>query len=157
VLPVAVIFSLAFQSLGVVYGDLGTSPLYVFGSTFPHSVMNRKDLIGALSLVIYTITLIPLVKYIFIVLRANDNGEDEKLSTFVVNHHHHRSYLQKKLEGSQLLQRLLLILVLFGTCIVIGDGILTPAISVLSGVSGIKRASSSLNDSKHFLSSLLFS
>jgi KUP system potassium uptake protein len=79
VLPVAVIFSLAFQSLGVVYGDLGTSPLYVFGSTFPHSVMNRKDLIGALSLVIYTITLIPLVKYIFIVLRANDNGEGIQL------------------------------------------------------------------------------
>jgi hypothetical protein len=78
VLAAAVIFRLAFQSLGVVYRDLGTSPLYVFRSTFPHSE-NRKDLIGALSLVIYTITLIPLVIYIFIVLRANDSGEGIQL------------------------------------------------------------------------------
>ncbi len=77
-LAAAVIFRLAFQSLGVVYRDLGTSPLYVFRSTFPHSE-NRKDLIGALSLVIYTITLIPLVIYIFIVLRANDSGEGIQL------------------------------------------------------------------------------
>jgi hypothetical protein len=66
---------LAYQSLGVVYGDLGTSPLYVFYNTFPHGVDNSEDVIGALSLIIYSLTLVPLLKYVFIVLRANDNGQ----------------------------------------------------------------------------------
>ncbi|KAI5016000.1 hypothetical protein ZWY2020_005627 [Hordeum vulgare] len=66
---------LAFQSLGVVFGDLGTSPLYVFYNIFPHGVDNDEDVIGALSLIIYTLTLIPLMKYVFVVLRANDNGQ----------------------------------------------------------------------------------
>lgn len=69
------VLRLAYQSLGVVYGDLGTSPLYVFKSTFVKGVQSRDDIIGALSLILYTLTIIPLVKYIFIVLRANDNGE----------------------------------------------------------------------------------
>lgn len=68
---------LAFQSLGVVYGDLGTSPLYVFYSTFSRGIRDPEDVIGALSLIIYSLTLIPLVKYVFIVLRANDNGQGE--------------------------------------------------------------------------------
>lgn len=66
---------LAFQSLGVVYGDLGTSPLYVFYNTFPHGIQDPEDVIGALSLIIYSLTLIPLLKYVFIVCRANDNGQ----------------------------------------------------------------------------------
>ncbi|KAH9532853.1 hypothetical protein CY35_18G021100 [Sphagnum magellanicum] len=174
VLPLAVILRLAYQSLGVVYGDLGTSPLYVFKSTFPDGVTDGRDILGALSLIIYTITIISLVKYIFIVLRANDNGEggtfalysllcrhcnisalpnkhptDEELTTFVVNCGSiKKSWLQKKLESSNVLQRILLIVVLFGTCMVIGDGILTPAISVLSAVYGIKAASSHLNDTR---------
>ncbi|CAK9187122.1 unnamed protein product [Ilex paraguariensis] len=69
------ILRLAFQSLGVVYGDLGTSPLYVFYNTFPHGIDNSEDVIGALSLIIYSLTLIPLLKYVFIVCRANDNGQ----------------------------------------------------------------------------------
>jgi len=64
--------SLAFQSLGVIYGDIGTSPLYVFSSTF---IDHLDDIIGVLSLIIYTIALLPMLKYIFIVLRANDNGD----------------------------------------------------------------------------------
>lgn len=68
---------LAFQSLGVVFGDLGTSPLYVFYNAFPHGVNDDEDVIGALSLIIYTLTLIPLLKYVFVVLRANDNGQGE--------------------------------------------------------------------------------
>ena len=66
---------LAFQSLGVVYGDLGTSPLYVFYNTFPHGIDDTEDVIGALSLIIYSLTLIPLLKYVFIVCKANDNGQ----------------------------------------------------------------------------------
>ncbi|PHU25212.1 Potassium transporter 10 [Capsicum chinense] len=66
---------LAYQSLGVVYGDLGTSPLYVYNNTFPHGISDPEDVIGALSLIIYSLTLIPLLKYVFIVCRANDNGQ----------------------------------------------------------------------------------
>lgn len=58
-----------------MYGDLGTSPLYVFYNTFPHGIDNQEDVIGALSLIIYSLTLVPLVKYVLIVLRANDNGQ----------------------------------------------------------------------------------
>lgn len=69
------VLRLAFQSLGVVYGDLGTSPLYVFYNTFPHGIKDTEDVIGALSLVIYSLTLIPLLKYVFVVCRANDGGQ----------------------------------------------------------------------------------
>lgn len=69
------ILNLAFQSIGVVYGDLGTSPLYVYSSTFTDGIKSNKDILGVLSLIIYTIIAVPLVKYIFVVLRANDNGE----------------------------------------------------------------------------------
>ena len=60
----------------MVYGDLGTSPLYVFYNTFPSGVVDDpEDVVGALSLIIYSLTLIPLLKYVFVVCRANDNGQ----------------------------------------------------------------------------------
>ncbi|KAL5725538.1 Potassium transporter 8 [Ranunculus cassubicifolius] len=72
------VLTLAYQSLGVVYGDLSTSPLYVYKSTFAddieHSTSN-EEIFGVLSFVFRTLTLIPLLKYVFIVLKADDNGE----------------------------------------------------------------------------------
>ncbi|KAK1606935.1 hypothetical protein QYE76_030608 [Lolium multiflorum] len=70
---------LAYQSLGVVYGDVATAPLYVFKSAFAggdieHSAGN-EEIYGVLSLVFWTLTLIPLIKYVFLVLRADDHGE----------------------------------------------------------------------------------
>ncbi|PWA45988.1 K+ uptake permease 11 [Artemisia annua] len=157
---------LAFQSLGVVYGDLGTSPLYVFYNTFSEGIDDTEDIIGALSLIIYSLTLIPLIKYVFIVCRANDNGQggtfalysllcrhtkvntipnqhktDEELSTYSRSTIHEKSFAAKTkrwLEGNALKKNSLLILVLVGTCMAIGDGILTPAISVLSASGGIR-------------------
>ncbi|KAL3376653.1 hypothetical protein AABB24_003204 [Solanum stoloniferum] len=157
---------LAFQSLGVVYGDLGTSPLYVFYNTFPHGIDDPEDVIGALSLIIYSLTLIPLLKYVFIVCRANDNGQggtfalysllcrhakiktipnqhrtDEELTTYSRSTFHEHSFAAKTkrwLEAYPFRKNSLLILVVIGTCTVIGDGILTPAISVLSASGGIK-------------------
>ncbi|KAJ6393899.1 hypothetical protein OIU77_023188 [Salix suchowensis] len=157
---------LAFQSLGVVYGDLGTSPLYVFYNTFPHGIKDPEDVIGALSLIIYSLTLIPLLKYVFVVCRANDNGQggtfalysllcrhanvrtipnqhrtDEELTTYSRSTFHEQSFAaktQRWLERYVFRKNALLILVLVGTCMVIGDGILTPAISVLSASGGIK-------------------
>ncbi|XP_047337511.1 potassium transporter 11-like [Impatiens glandulifera] len=157
---------LAFQSLGVVYGDLGTSPLYVFYNTFPRGIKDPEDVIGALSLIIYSLTLIPLLKYVFIVCKANDSGQggtfalysllcrhakirtipnqhrtDEELTTYSRSTFHEHSYAAKTkrwLEKYTSRKNALLILVLVGTCMVIGDGILTPAISVLSASGGIK-------------------
>jgi KUP system potassium uptake protein len=69
---------LAYQSFGVVYGDLSTSPLYVFKSTFSGKLRRYQDeetVFGVLSLIFWTFTLIPLLKYVLIVLSADDNGE----------------------------------------------------------------------------------
>lgn len=148
---------LAFQSLGVVYGDLSTSPLYVFYNIFPDGVDDKEDVIGALSVIVYSLTFIPLLKYVFIVCRANDNGQggtfalysllcrhakiktvpnqdqtDEELTTFSRATFGEKSFaarIKRWLEGHEFLQKTLLILVLVGSCMVIGDGILTPAIS----------------------------
>ena len=65
---------LSYQSIGVIYSDIGTSPLYVFSSTFA-SEPSYENLLGALSLIIWTITLMVSVKYVFIVLRADGEGE----------------------------------------------------------------------------------
>jgi len=77
-----VILQLAFQSIGIVYGDIGTSPLYVYASTFTKGINHNDDILGVLSLIFYTLTLIPLIKYVLIVLQANDNG-DGKLADLI--------------------------------------------------------------------------
>ncbi|KAK4748078.1 hypothetical protein SAY87_014664 [Trapa incisa] len=160
------LLQLSFQCLGVVFGDLGTSPLYVFYNTFPHGIQDQEDVIGALSLIIYSLTLIPLIKYVYIVCRANDGGQggtfalyallcrhaniksipnqdrtDEELTTYSHSMYKEHSFSEKTkrwLEGRAWTKNVLLVLVLIGSCMVIGDGILTPAISVLSATGGIK-------------------
>ena len=69
------LLQLAFQSIGIIYGDVGTSPLYAISSTFPDGIKDQDDLLGVLSLILYTLILIPMVKYVFIVLYADDNGD----------------------------------------------------------------------------------
>ncbi|KAK4803622.1 hypothetical protein SAY86_003439 [Trapa natans] len=162
------VLALSYQSLGVVYGDLSTSPLYVYKSTFAEDIQHsetNEEIYGVLSFVFWTLTLIPLIKYVFIVLRADDNGEggtfalysllcrharvsslpncqvaDEKLAEYKDTNAigNSGSSLKSTLEKSPLLQRILLVLALLGTCMVIGDGVLTPAISVFSAVSGLE-------------------
>ncbi|PNY09990.1 potassium transporter 8-like protein [Trifolium pratense] len=163
---------LAYQSLGVVYGDLSTSPLYVYKSTFAEDIKHsdtNEEIFGVLSFVFWTLTLIPLLKYVFIVLRADDNGEggtfalysllcrharvslmpntqlaDEDLTqytmdeTIEINKKNVGSSLKSLLEKHRVLQKVLLVLALIGTCMVIGDGVLTPAISVFSAISGLE-------------------
>lgn len=73
--------TLAFQCTGIIYGDIGASPLYVYASTFTNGIGHKDDLLGLLSLIIYTIFLVPMIKYVFIVLRANDNGDGECYSS----------------------------------------------------------------------------
>ncbi|GAB2280433.1 Potassium transporter 6 [Dionaea muscipula] len=163
---------LAYQSLGVVYGDLSTSPLYVYKNAFAegiHHSETNEEIYGVLSFVFWTLTLIPLLKYVFIVLRADDHGEggtfalysllcrharvnslpncqfeDEELSEYgkdaVTNPYStgFGSRLKSTLEKHGVLQKFLLVVALIGTCMVIGDGVLTPAISVFSAVSGLE-------------------
>nr|XP_043639490.1 potassium transporter 6-like [Erigeron canadensis] len=166
------VLTLAYQSLGVVYGDLSTSPLYVFKSTFAEDIKHsetNEEIFGALSFIFWTLTLVPLLKYVFIVLKADDNGEggtfalysllcrharvsslpncqlvDEELSTYKketpspIALTSFGSRLKSTLEKHRVLQRFLLVLALVGACMVIGDGVLTPALSVFSAVSGVE-------------------
>jgi KUP system potassium uptake protein len=74
--------SLAFQSIGIIYGDIGTSPLYVYSSTFPDGIKHSDDLLGVLSLILYSLIIIPMLKYVFIVLYANDNGDGKPFLQF---------------------------------------------------------------------------
>ncbi|PQQ01087.1 potassium transporter 7 [Prunus yedoensis var. nudiflora] len=159
---------IAFQTLGVVFGDVGTSPLYAFSVMFKKAPINgNEDVIGAMSLVLYTLILIPLLKYVLVVLWANDDGEggtfalyslicrhakvsllpnqlpsDARISSFrlkVPSPELERSLkIKERLEASLTLKRLLLTLVLAGTAMVIADGVVTPAMSVVSAVSGLK-------------------
>ncbi|GLT59831.1 hypothetical protein SLA2020_326290 [Shorea laevis] len=172
----SIILHLAFQSLGVVYGDLVTSPLYVLPSIFADGVKQHDDIIGVLSLIWYTLTLIPIVKYMCIVLYANDNGdggtfalyslicryvkvglvpsqqaEDADVSNYRLELPKNRSHklasaLKYKLENSNLAKYSLLFATSLGTSMLIGDGVLTPCISVLSAVGGIKKATPKLTD-----------
>ena len=79
-LTMASILQLAFQSIGVVYRNIGTSPLYVFAATFTYGIHHLDDILGAFPLIIYFLTLFPLIKYIFNVLWAND---DPKIIDFL--------------------------------------------------------------------------
>lgn len=82
---IAVLLTLAYQSFGVVYGDLSVSPLYVFRATFGgrlHYDVEEHDVMAVLSFIFWTLTLIPVVKYSFIVLCAHDNGEGTTTTLF---------------------------------------------------------------------------
>lgn len=72
---------LAYQSVGVIYGDIGTSPLYVFSSTFTEPP-DRVNLLGVLSLVIWSLSLMVTLKYVLIILRADNDGEGGTFSTY---------------------------------------------------------------------------
>ena len=75
------LFWLAYQSIGAIYGDIGTSPLYVFSSTFKEPP-SYKDLVGVLSIVIWSLTMMVTVKYVLVILRADNNGEGGTFSTY---------------------------------------------------------------------------
>jgi KUP system potassium uptake protein len=75
------LFWLAYQSIGVIYGDIGTSPLYVYSSTFSNAP-SRQDLIGVLSIIIWSLFMMVTVKYVFVILRADNDGEGGTFSTY---------------------------------------------------------------------------
>ncbi|MFO0547509.1 MAG: KUP/HAK/KT family potassium transporter [Polyangiaceae bacterium] len=127
-------FALALAALGVVYGDIGTSPLYALKECVhgPHSVRATHDnVLGLLSLMFYAITLVVSFKYLGFVTRAHNQGEGGGLAMLAV--------LSDKLKKPNGVGAIGIIpsVIIFGACLLYGEGIITPAISVLSAVEGL--------------------
>jgi KUP system potassium uptake protein len=132
---------LSFTALGVVYGDIGTSPLYAIKECFkPHyglSVTN-ENVYGVLSMIIWALILIVTIKYVVYILRADNRGEGGVFALLAL-------ILQKPPEKGGLGRRTALIMLgLFGGAFLYGDGIITPAISVLGAVEGLEVAAPDL-------------
>ena len=119
-------------ALGVVYGDIGTSPLYALKECFhgPHGIEPTRDnVLGVLSLIFYALTFIISIKYLIFVMRADNKGEGGILALMA---------LVSAQPGAQRRSRAVLItLGLFGAALLYGDGMITPAISVLGAVEGL--------------------
>lgn len=125
---------LTLAALGVVYGDIGTSPLYTIKETFNPAFglsPTRANVHGVLSLVFWSLILVVVVKYLVFILRADNKGEGGVLAALAL-------VLQKQHRKDQAWARTTLIaLGIFGTALLYGDGIITPAISVLGAVEGL--------------------
>jgi KUP system potassium uptake protein len=127
----------ALGALGVVFGDIGTSPLYAVQQCFTDEPQFAKDpalIIGILSLIVWSIILVVCVKYVTFILRADHDGEGGTLAMLGLL----RSKVPLPLYASP---GGLTLLVLFGSALLYGDGVVTPAISVLSAVEGLELAS----------------
>lgn len=132
---------MALTVLGVVYGDIGTSPLYALKETFlgPHSPgVDEAGVLGVLSLVTWALILVVSVKYVTLVLRADSQGEGGILIL--------SSLLQSAgPEGKGRRTGVLMAIGLFGAALLFGDGAITPAISVLSAIEGLEEFAPSLD------------
>jgi KUP system potassium uptake protein len=124
--------TLTLGAIGVVYGDIGTSVLYaikeIFGSG--HVPFTTDNIYGVLSIVFWTLTVIVSLKYVTLVLRADNHGEGGLVAMLAL--------ASQSVKDRPKLRRWLLIVGIFGTCLFYGDGVITPAISVLSAVEGLE-------------------
>ena len=130
--------ALTLGAIGVVYGDIGTSPLYALKEVFaPGRVpLNPENILGILSLVFWTLTVIVSVKYVALILRADNNGEGGLIAMLAL--------ASVAVHDRPALRNRLLLIGVFGTAIFFGDGVITPAISVLSAVEGLEVAAPGL-------------
>ena len=126
---------LTLTALGVVYGDIGTSPLYALRECFKAEygiLPTPENILGVLSLILWSLILVVSVKYIVFILRADNRGEGGILALLAL-------LLQQKQRGEDKRRRVLLVaLGLFGAALLYGDGVITPAISVLGAVEGLE-------------------
>src|SRR6195952_3226196 len=130
-------WALTLGSIGVVFGDIGTSPLYAFREAVTHAAagqpVSRIIVLGVLSLILWALLIVVTAKYVLLLLRADNNGEGGTLSLMAL--------------GQRALGRRswpLLALGVLGASMFIGDSMITPAISVLSAVEGLKLAAPAL-------------
>jgi KUP system potassium uptake protein len=125
---------LALGALGVVFGDIGTSPLYTIQSTFgdAHAAIapNAANILGVLSVMFWLLVLIVSLKYVVFIMRADNNGESGIMALMAL--------AQRCARGNAQLRWAIMILGLLGASLFYGDGVITPAISVLSAVEGLK-------------------
>ena len=138
------ILVLAFAALGVVYGDIGTSPLYALKECFsgPHGVApTRENVLGVLSLVFWALNFVVSFKYIAVILRADNRGEGGILALLALTR---PGGPGQSGEQRIRLRGLIPALGLFGAALLYGDGIITPAISVLGAVEGLSVATPAL-------------
>ncbi len=124
--------ALTLGAIGVVYGDIGTSVLYavkeVFGSG--HVPFTPENVYGILSIFFWTLTVIVSLKYVTLVLRADNHGEGGLVAMLAL--------ASQSVKDRPELRRVLLVVGIFGTCLFYGDGVITPAISVLGAVEGLE-------------------
>ncbi len=138
------VVALAFAAIGIVFGDIGTSPLYTIQECFNvgHGVpATRENVLGVISQVIWSVTLVVTVKYLLFVMRADNRGEGGILALLALVPERIRNPQRRGVEGIGLLA----LLVLAGAALLFGDGIITPAISVLAAMEGLGVATHSLD------------
>jgi KUP system potassium uptake protein len=123
--------TLSLSAIGVVFGDIGTSPLYavkeVFGNHLP---IDKLHVLGVLSLIFWSLTLVVAIKYATFIMRANNKGEGGIMALMALALH--------SAKDNPKLGKFIVIIGLFGAALFYGDGIITPAISVLSAVEGLQ-------------------
>src|SRR5256885_11119635 len=125
--------ALALLALGVVYGDIGTSPLYAVKETFnpEHGIpLNTENILGGLSAIFWSLMIIVSLKYVTLVLRANNRGEGGIMALLAL--------ATKSIRDHPAWSAPLLAIGVFGASLFYGDAVLTPAISVLSAVQGLE-------------------
>ncbi|MDD5250015.1 MAG: potassium transporter Kup [Rhodocyclaceae bacterium] len=132
--------TLTLAALGVVYGDIGTSPLYTIKEVFAnehHPVpITPENVLGILSLIVWSLIIVVTIKYVIFIMRADNKGEGGLMALMALA-------LRPLTDGSRA-QRTILMLGIFGTALFYGDGVITPAISVLSAVEGLEVATPAL-------------
>ncbi|MBP9906942.1 MAG: potassium transporter Kup [Rhodoferax sp.] len=124
--------ALTLGAIGVVYGDIGTSVLYAVKEVFGagHVPFTADNVMGVLSIIFWTLSVIISLKYVTLVLRADNNGEGGLVAMLAL--------ASTSVKDKPKLRRALLYVGIFGTCLFYGDGVITPAISVLSAVEGLE-------------------
>ena len=124
--------ALTLSAIGVVYGDIGTSVLYAVKEVFGagHVAFTPDNVYGILSIFFWTLTVIVSIKYVVLVLRADNHGEGGLVAMLAL--------ASQAVKDKPQLRRVLLIVGIFGTSLFYGDGVITPAISVLSAVEGLE-------------------
>lgn len=118
--------------LGVVYGDIGTSPLYAFKASldlFDPAHTSKTEIMGVLSLIFWSLIIIVTVKYVFLVMRADNRGEGGILALMA---------LAQRVSVGRTMKSTIALVGIAGACLFFGDGVITPAISVLSAVEGLE-------------------
>ena len=131
--------ALTLAAFGVVYGDIGTSVLYAIKEIFKdgHVAFNPANMMGILSLIFWTITVVVSLKYVTLVIRADNHGEGGLVAM--------QALAASAVKDQPRLRRAILLVGLFGTALFYGDGVITPAISVLSAVEGLAVLSPALH------------